>query len=255
MFSHLRFFVGALVVLAGVLGARFLLPLRRHVAIAPHPVRPIPLALDLERYALYEPPALDRTSRHPLVVALSPEANAAASLRIWQATADRRQWVIFASKTSRNGVDYDKFVPRLLDDIQAVSHRPYIDASQVIATGLSGGAMVSYDLLVTAPDVIKGLIINTGMMPTYIVNGKETREPPPAVLKTFPHDRIAVMLASPTDFRYREMNEDRQFLERLGWRIRWIEFPGGHGYAPPEIYEAASAWMARELGRSVSTAN
>ncbi|MEO8876586.1 MAG: hypothetical protein ABI461_13430, partial [Polyangiaceae bacterium] len=59
----------------------------------------------------------------------------------------------------------------------------------------------------------------------------------------YPRNKLAVMLASPKDFRYREMHEDRNLLEGLGWKIEWLEFAEGHAYAPPAVYAQAAAWL------------
>lgn len=217
-------------------------------AIPTRVLTPPALAVDSPRYLLYEPADLDRTRRHPLVVALSPNADAIGIVQVWRHTADRRQWLVFASKTSQNGVPYDSFLPGLIQDIRDLAGKAVVDPSRILVTGFSGGAMVSHRLALVAPDLIRAVIANTGMMPEYGPDGAETRIPPPSVLASYPRDRLAVMLASPSDFRYQQMKEDRALLESLGWRIRWIEFPGGHRFAQPEVYDQAADWLAQEWG-------
>jgi hypothetical protein len=67
----------------------------------------------------------------------------------------------------------------------------------------------------------------------------------------YPKARLAVFLASPTDFRYQEMRHDRQMLERFEWKTEWIEFEGGHKPAPPAAYEQAARWIDERLPREV----
>jgi len=63
----------------------------------------------------------------------------------------------------------------------------------------------------------------------------------------YPEGKIAVFLASPTDFRYGEMKRDRSFLEQHHWKIDWIEFAGGHRLAPAAAYEQAAGWLEENL--------
>ncbi len=93
--------------------------------------------------------------------------------------------------------------------------------------------MASYDLAELAPEQISALVINTGMMSPSL------RE----LEAKYPKGKIVAYLASPTDFRYREMKADRIWMERLGWRTKWIEFQGGHQPAPDSAYEEAGGWL------------
>ena len=47
------------------------------------------------------------------------------------------------------------------------------------------------------------------------------------------------MLASKGDFRYAEMQTDKTFLESKGWLTHWVEFKGGHTYAPVGTLDTA----------------
>ncbi|MFA5140778.1 MAG: hypothetical protein WC728_16250 [Elusimicrobiota bacterium] len=79
--------------------------------------------------------------------------------------------------------------------------------------------MGSYSFAFLHPELISGVVVNTGMMHEY----EKTRR------DLFPRGKFAVLLASPTDFRYEEMRGDREFLRSLGWRTERIEFEGGIG--------------------------
>jgi predicted esterase len=116
-----------------------------------------------------------------------------------------------------------------------------VDKSRIIATGLSGGGMASHYLAYAHPELFAAVIINTGMMaedqPTW---------PHP------PRGKIAVFLASPTDFRYEQMKKNRLFLESLGWKTHWIEFPGGHRLAPSAVLEDAAEWLSLEFQKTAA---
>ncbi len=79
--------------------------------------------------------------------------------------------------------------------------------------------------------------MNTGMMPHHMAGND------PFDAAHYPRGKLAVFLASPKDFRYREMQEDRALLETVGWQTAWFEFDAGHTYAPPDVYQQAAAWL------------
>ena len=86
--------------------------------------------------------------------------------------------------------------------------------------------------------MLAGLITNTGMM-RY---GNPDAPPFPW---DYPRNKVAVLIASPTDFRYQQMLQNRAYLERAEWRVKWIEFEGGHILAPGACYDAALEWLSK----------
>jgi predicted esterase len=196
-----------------------------------------PKIIDNSSYILYLPSGIDAGRRYPLVVALSPSADAQTMLNTWKYTSERYKWIIFASKEFRNGIDMNKLLARLKADLESVISNYPIDRSKIIATGLSGGGMGSHALAFFYPSLIYAVVINTGMIHEYY-SGQSS---------TYPRGKVAVFLASPTDFRYQEMRRDRDFLVSLGWRVKWIEFEGGHIIAPADAYEQAAAWLNEEF--------
>ena len=50
-------------------------------------------------------------------------------------------------------------------------------------------------------------------------------------------------MTSPTDFNFALIKEDRPFLEKRGWQVKWCEFEGGHRSAPEGLYAEALAWI------------
>jgi predicted esterase len=201
-----------------------------------------PKVVETGEYVLYLPSELDLQSRHPLLVALSPTADAWSMIRAWQPVVEKYKWLLYASKTSRNGVPYAGIVPPLIAAIKSVGAAYPVDKSRIIATGLSGGGMASHYLAYAHPELFAAVIINTGMMaedqPTW---------PHP------PRGKIAVFVASPTDFRYEQMKKNRLFLESLGWKTHWIEFPGGHRLAPSAVLEEAAEWLSQEFQKTTAT--
>jgi len=189
-------------------------------------------------YLLYLPPKLDPGRRHPLLVALHPGADARCMINLWRKNADRYGWVLFASKEYRNGPDMyamlSKIVQCLKRDI-LVNHP--VDARAIMATGLSGGGMGSHALSFWFPDLVSAIIVNTGKMNDIFLQ----------YMDRYPEGKRAVFLASPTDFRYAEMKRDCENLKKRRWKTKWIEFQGGHVFAPPECYDEAARWLHESL--------
>ncbi len=189
---------------------------------------------------VYVPAPLDASRKHPLVLAFSPGGNGRELLPVWKEACDRFQWILFASNNYRNGHQSDRDAALQLETLELAKREYPIDASRIYAAGLSGGGMKAEDMIADHPDVFRGVVVNTGMMPHHWPGND------PLDAAHFPRGKLAVLLASPTDFRYREMQEDRATLEGFGWKVRWMEFPGGHGYAPPGVYAEAAAWLTQQ---------
>lgn len=195
-----------------------------------------PEIIDNSKYILCVPADIDISKRYPLVVALSPGANAQSAqsmIDTWQDVSNKYKWVIFASKEFPGGVDMNVMMPNLASIVEEVSSKFPIDKSKVIAAGFSAGGMTSHAFSFLYPGLISAVVINTGMMHEYYIDNKHK----------YPRGKLVVFLASPTDFRYEEMKRDKDFLEDLGWKVKWIEFKGGHKMAPSSAYEKAAEWL------------
>ena len=178
------------------------------------------------------PPGLDPASRYPLLVVLSPSGNPDDSLDKWESIAEELNVIIFASKDYRNGKDMKPLLEEIAAKIPELAMNYAIDETKVIFAGLSGGGMGSHAFSYSHPEKLLGIIVNTGMMHEIYKSRTD-----------YTRNKKIVFLASPTDFRYDEMQSDRQFLEKLGWQINWLEFAGGHTHAPEKLRKEALAWL------------
>jgi len=192
-----------------------------------------PKIIDNSKYILCVPEGIDISKKYPLVVALSPNADAESMIKTWQDISNKYKWIIFASKENRNGINLIEFIPELASLVREVSSDFPIDRSRIIAAGFSGGGMSSHAFSFSYPELISAVVANTGITHEYY------RER----INEYPRGKLAVFLASPTDFRYEEMKHDKDFLENLGWKVKWIEFKGGHKIAPSSAYEKAAEWL------------
>jgi predicted peptidase len=193
--------------------------------------------IDKSEYILYVPSGVDPAQKYPLVIAFSPSADAQLMINTWKKVAEDYKWIIFSSKEFRNGIDPTLIYSRIESILKDPSFIWPIDKSKIIATGLSGGGMGSHFFVCFYPGLINAVVINTGMMDEQFVSRNDI----------YPKNKIAVFLASPTDFRYQEMKRDKNFLESVGWKTKWIEFEGGHVLAPEATYQEAAGWLQEQF--------
>jgi predicted peptidase len=193
--------------------------------------------IDNPEYIIYVPSGIDYSQKYPLVIALHPIASASSMIYVWKGVAEEQKWIIFASKEFRNGIDMNKTFSGITDILGEVCTKFPIDKSKIIATGFSGGAMGAHAFAFSYPRLISAVIINTGMIHEHYLGQKFM----------YPRGKIAVFLASPTDFRYTEMERDQKFLQDLGWQTKWIEFTGGHILAPDSAYREAAQWLKEQF--------
>lgn len=191
-----------------------------------------PQMIENAEYIIYIPQGIDYHKQYPLCIALSPNADAHSMIALWSEIADQYQLIIFASKEFRNGLG-EGIIHKIVSSLEEVSPNLPINDSQIVATGFSGGGMGAHGFSFLYPELIRAVIVNTGMMHSSYIVKKER----------YPTEKLAVFLSSPTDFRYDEMKRDREFLNRLNWQTKWIEFEGGHVIAPPSAYQEAVQWL------------
>ncbi len=192
---------------------------------------------DDSEFMLYLPEGLKDGKKYPLVIALSPTADAASLIRAWKSASDRYKFIILSSKKHSNDTDSNEIMPGIISKVLDLFLEYPIDRTKVIASGVSGGAMGAYDLCYLYPDIIIATVANVGMIRDYFIQKKAE----------YPEAKVAVFLASPGDFRYDEMKRDEAFLKELNWETKWIEFGGGHRIAPSPVYEKAAGWLSDNL--------
>lgn len=197
-----------------------------------------PKTIENDEYVLYIPSRIDGNIKYPLVVAFSPNADAKSMVNTWRDIAEEKKWYLYASKTFRNGTDVIYLFSKITNNLNTLFVKYPIDKSKIIITGMSGGGMGAHFFSYFYPELTKAIVINTGMM------HEDYSDP-----QNYPKDKIAVFLASPTDFRYEEMISDETLLKSLGWQTKWIEFEGGHITAPTHIYQQTADWLENKLNQ------
>ena len=191
--------------------------------------------VELGSTLVYLPQGIEAGKKYPLVFALSPNANALAMIGTWASVADKRRWIVAASTECKNGMNFSALLAKMDAGLTEVESSYPVDKDRVIFTGFSGGGMAAHAFAKFHPARVRAVVVNTGMIqPSFATDD-------------YPQGKMAVFLASPTDFRYADMKTDHAFLEQRGWKTRWIEFAGGHAIAPPDIYDRAAALVSESL--------
>lgn len=190
---------------------------------------------------VYLPKALQPGRTYPMLLVLSPVAQPWAHMKVLRPAADKYGWILVGDDSFRNGIPFDALEPHIMNSISQACSKYPIDRTRLFSCGQSGGAMGSYHLLYAQRQLLRGVIANTGMMP--FGSDPPSNAPIPA---NFPRNKIAVMIASPTDFRYRAMQLNQSQLQQLGWKTKWLEFQGGHAIAPAQVYEEALNWLSQQ---------
>lgn len=186
-------------------------------------------------YLVYIPDKLDRKKRHPWILGLSPDADSAATLNAMQQGCDESGWILVASDNSRNGMPYNVLEQIISDTINSAVRTLPVDPSRMYVGGLSGGSMTAHWLAQKHSAQVRGLVINCGM-----INREDHSSGYPSG-----EGRPVVFMTNPQDFRYNEIRSDYQRLHSLGWNASWMEFSGGHAWAPPEFFSAAFKWVSK----------
>ena len=191
---------------------------------------------DYATYQLYVPASVNALNDSIVIAAFSPSGDAGSMIGAWQAAADKRGWPIFASKTFHNGADLPlAFSNDTFADMgNAAASLKYANPKFVF-TGFSGGGQVSHAFAFGSPGKVAAVVTNCGIINRGFLN----------YTQYYPRNKTVLFIASPADFRYAEMQQDKAYLEALGWKTGWLEFAGGHAIAPPETYEQAAGWLER----------
>jgi predicted esterase len=190
---------------------------------------------DQGTYLVYLPDGLESGKKYTTVFLLSPSADAMGMISTWSQIAEKHRWILAASKEFHNGVEFGLTLQQLGIELRDFEQKYAVDPRRLIFSGISGGGMGSHAMSKFYPREVSAVVINTGMMEESFMTSD------------YPQGKLAVFLASPTDFRYHEMQRDHSFLLSHRWKVKWIEFPGGHIMAPLEIYEQAATWLEENL--------
>jgi hypothetical protein len=194
-------------------------------------------------YLLFVPDRPNLQNDSIFIVAFSPSGDANSMIGAWRDAAEKRGWPVFASKTFHNGADLPvSFNNDTFSDIGDASLKLGYAQPKLVFTGFSGGGQVSHAFAFGSPGKVAAVVTNCGIINRGFLN----------YTRYYPRNKTVLFIASPTDFRYNDMKDDKAYLEDIGWKTGWIEFSGGHMLAPPGTYEQAAEWLEQEIGSAAN---
>ena len=199
-----------------------------------------------DNYVVFFPTETKTYAPRPVIIGFSPSGRGQDVINIWKEAAEENNSVIIASNKVRNGMDIQAELLVIKKDLNEYFCKEYpIDLKKVIAVGSSGGGMASHLFSFLHPDTVSAVISNVG----YIHEGTLAQS------KIYPQNKICAFLAGTTDYNYKLMKEDLNFLQNHGWTCKCIEFVGGHVMAPQEQRKEALKFVLEELEKREQSSN
>lgn len=183
-----------------------------------------------QRYVLYLPKGTDPNTPRPILYVLDYRGRGRVAAEVFQAAAESLGWIIMSSYTA--GSDGPGLPNALaLQTMWRDSHALFpVDDRRTYIAGLSGTARMATLFAAGAAGRITGVIgAAAGFSP----------DAPPS--KTLPF--LYYGTAGDADYNFWEMQTLATRLERAGVAHRIAFFEGPHRWMPPELAEAALAWM------------
>ncbi len=182
-------------------------------------------------YTVYVPKNYTGSEKLPWILALSPSGTARDWMELLQDACDKHHWAFAASQNSNNFVAWQKIVPALKDTIESAPMRFPFDPNGLCVVGFSGAATRAHQIAYLWPNVRK-IIVSNGCIDETHLNAAN-----------YPRGKSVVFIAGSLDPNITKMKRDQQFLMQHGWKTKWIEFQGGHQFAPANAYDQAIEWL------------
>ncbi|MDB5281448.1 MAG: hypothetical protein JWO06_523 [Bacteroidota bacterium] len=104
----------------------------------------VPLAIDAgQTYALYLPKGYSDSARYPAIIFFDPHGDGSLPLNMYHELADKYNYVLIGSNSSKNGMSFDLLGPIANNLVEEARTKYSIDQSKIALCGFSGGAKVA----------------------------------------------------------------------------------------------------------------
>jgi murein L,D-transpeptidase YcbB/YkuD len=185
-----------------------------------------------QSYAVYLPSHYTPDRAWPIIYAFDPFARGKAAVDVYRDAAEKYGYIVVGSNNSKNGPSALQ-----LGAAQALwldTHRRFaIDKNRVYTTGLSGGARVATSFaLYCYTCAVAGVIAHGAGYPVM----QSQKQPA--------NDHfVYYAIVGDADLNYPEIMALRKKKDDAGAACKVKIYPGPHQWAPPEIVDAAVAWL------------
>ncbi|MBU0469108.1 MAG: hypothetical protein KKD07_09535 [Candidatus Omnitrophica bacterium] len=183
-------------------------------------------------YHFHIPSSLEPSKKYPLVISLTPKADAGINLGLWLNASEKYKWFVYADKRVRSGSDMHLESMRIIRNIKKLIRKYPIDDKKIIAAGFSSGGMMAHALAFESK-LISGLVSSCG----HISDQYKLQT------KKYPKNKKVVLMSGDFDFNYHKIKSDFIYLKNLGWKAYWITSDIGHDFPEQTKLMEAAAWF------------
>jgi len=190
-----------------------------------------------QHYALYLPSSYDPENPPPVMFLMDPRGRAMTPLRLFQAEAEARGYVLISSHETLSD-DFAAFginERALTAMIQDVQLRFTVDTDRFYLVGFSGTAHFAWAVAPSLDGHLAGIVgVGDGLSPHM-----------PGMEPVFQMTRLPayVGIAGTRDFNYDNTVLRHRDLEDRGVLRRFRSFPGRHSWPPEPLAAEALAWF------------
>ncbi len=189
--------------------------------------------LRLTGYGVYIPTNYTGSEKLPWILALSPSGSAGDWAELLADACNKHHWAYAASQNSKDSIALPEVEPHLRDTVDSALKKFPLDPNGLCVVGFSGGGTRALQIAALWPNVRKVIVEGGCISKEFLTPSK------------YPTGKSAVFLAGSLDPNVAIMKQNERFLIQQGWKTKWIEFQGGHQFAPASAYEQAIEWLSR----------
>lgn len=190
-----------------------------------------------QHYALYVPTSYDRENPPPVAFLMDPRGRAMTPLRLFQAEAEKRGYLLISShETLSDDLSaFDVNERALTAMILDVQTRFTVDTDRFYLVGFSGTAHFAWAVAPSLDGHIAGIVgVGDGLSP---------RMPSMAPVFEMEHLPPYVGIVGTRDFNYDNALLRHRDLEEHGVVRRFRSFPGRHSWPPEHLAAESLEWF------------
>ncbi len=178
-----------------------------------------------QKFALFLPKKYSESQKFPIVIFFDPHAEGTIPLNLYAKLAERFQFILMASNTSKNGLDIQQTNAISNNLIHEALSRFSVDKNNISLCGFSGGAKVALSCGAMNPDV--NSVIYCG-----------------AAMQFNPSHKINLLgFAGKRDMNYMDLVSFEWSLEKAPFKHFLIEWNGKHEFPSADVFENAFAFL------------
>ena len=180
-----------------------------------------------QKFALYLPKSFSETSKLAVVIFFDPHGEGTVPLNLYSKLAEQNQFILLASNTSKNGMDFESTNGLATNLIREAQSRFSVDKSKITLCGFSGGAKVALACGANNPDIS-----------TVIYCGAATQFNPS-------HNVNLLGFAGKKDMNYTDVVSFEWSLQNAPFKHFLIEWKGKHEFPTADVFKDAFTFLKK----------